>query len=580
MTAHPGFLDTTYELTDQLTNPFFLPGVSGTSSAAYDGPDTTYATHEIAWQPGGAELALLIQALAGPSTYVVVTVTSTAHPGYPNEGIGGLWWGFVHVLPRSISLGNVLSTTDVTIDIFNATRDASKNWTAFMNNAGAGTSMLSLSLPETFLALEGKTFTFRITLDGPGEVDTTLDYTFTGQGQVEQAISFTRVLTFPYRPETPIRERLSWLTSIVAADDGTEQRVALRDFPRQEFSFTVQRSSGVERQRFENIVFDRHAFAWGLPDYSQGTKLRSAASALDTQILLRTTTTSDFRPGKSLILRIDETTFETALINAVRPTNITLNSGLVSNYPVGTEVFPLRTVNLGASIASRRFPGGLTEYLCEFKVTDNETTLGATNFWPQLNSKVLLDDDNFVVNAVPEVLQRPTIVIDNSTGVIRQTSREPVDNRVTRMMWVTRNAIELHRVRQLLHALRGRQISFYLPTSAEDFTLDQPLSSGAATADVVNTGYTDHVQSRAPHDYLRVVKTDGTTIVREILSSSVISPAVEQLSVASNWGVDVALVDLDRVEFVEEVRLASDIVEFTHSIPGRTRIPVGVRTFK
>lgn len=561
-------------------------GVSGTfTEGLINGRSTAnaYAAHEAQWtaavghwNPGGSELALA-GSLGGASTPVVASPVSTDSPGGEAFSIGADWWEKVHVIPRRIALGNILSTTDTNIDIFNADRYSSRTWTAFDNGAGTGTEMVGLSLPAVYAALQGTTETFRVTLDGPGQVDDVLGYTFSGQGETNQPISFTRILAFPYPPEAGVEEMLAWLTDILEHDDGTEQRIALRDFPRQSFSFNLQRSSGPERQRVERRLFDRQHLPWGLPVWPEEVALRVAAIPTDTALLVDQTYNSDFRVGGSLILFADETTFETALITEIHPTRLILNSGLAGSWAVGSRVMPLRTAIL-RSFSGRRHPVNLSEHELEFLVTDNEADLAQTNWWSTVNGKLLIDDDNLTEGTASESWERRVTVFDNATGLMRQISRTDMSFRVSERRWSTKSRADLRRVRGLFYALRGQQGSFYHPTFAHDLTPVDDLSSGAVTMDVTNTGYSDYVQDRHPLDWLRVVKTDGTTIVREIVGSSVTSATVEQLTVGATWGENVAVEDIQRVEFLEEVRLAADSVTIRHGVaPGRARIGVPIR---
>jgi hypothetical protein len=569
MAAHPGVLYG--DLTAQITSPLLLQGTSANAYAAND--DQWVASG--GWEPGGLVLALG-DGISGPSTAVAATPVSEASPGVVLGAIGDDWWEKFHVLPRKIALGNLLSTTDVEVDLFNADRYASRSWTGFQNNPGTGTELLSLSLPDTFAPLHGDLYTYRITLEGPGTVDSTLDYTFTGQPELRQAISFTRVLVFPFMPEHGIREFLEWHTEVLEHEDGSEQRIAYRDFPRQFFHLRVLRAIGTEKQRLDRLLFDRQTLAWGLMVPTESVRLRVAAAPSDTALLVEETINSDFRAGGSAILWTSETTYETVLVDEVRPTSLQINSGLVGSWAVGTRVMPLRTANLVEN--SWRRNRGLADYSLSFVVADNEADLALTNWWSTVDGRPLVDDYNFVRGSVPESFDRLVTVIDNGLGRVYQASSQAFSFRSSWKRWVTKSPAETRRVRGLLYALRGEQGTFYLPTFDEDLTPVDDLASGAATMDVANTGYTDYVAQRHPADWIRVVKSDGTTIVRRVTNSSVVSSTIEQLTVDSNWGENVAVEDIARVEFLEEVRLGSNRIEIQHGIPGRATIPAPVRT--
>jgi len=565
MVAHPGYFDDVADRPLQAR----IPGTTS-GAGAYDGAETQYDANA-AYTPGGA-LVLLAPLAGGSTNNLPISVNSNAHAGALCEGVGGLWWEHVHVLPRTIALGNVLSTVDTVIDVFNAYRETSQSWTTFVNNAGAGSDMIDETLAEVFTALEGRLFTFRVTTEGPAEVNTTLDYTFTGEGLIYQGISFVRSVVWPFRPELGMNEVLAWLTKIIPHGNGTEQRVSCREYPRQFFKFKLQRKNGPERQRLENRIQDRQDLPWGFPAFADGDRLAVAASPLDVVLNVRTTIYSDFRVGGQVMLRNSEVDYEVGLITDVTPTTITISSGLVGSFAVGTEVLPVRTAILKGALASDRYSDGVAVYDVTFEVTDNAADLAQANFWPTYGGKLLLDDYNFIQRTLRESSAIPVTVLDGETGRVLQLSSQDVSTRGGRKTFLARNRAELFRVRQLLYYLRGRQVSFRLPTFGRDFTLVADLVSAAVTATVVNTGYSQFAQSRAPRNVLRVWLKDGTSIVRTITDASEVDPDTEQLTVDAGWPSNVAVADVELVDVVELVRQDNDEVTLQHQAPGRARV--------
>lgn len=571
MAAHPGYSS---------TSNFSIYGPGFTSGAgAYAPNDAQWGTARVEFKIGDT-LALFRHISGASVNNQPISATPTAHKGYIAEGIGGLWWERVHILPRSIVLGNILSTVDTTIDIFNAFRATAQNWNTFVNGAGAGTDMIGETLTEVFDPLEGRLFTFRVLTDGPSQVSAILQYVFGGGGgTILQPISFVRLVVFPYLPEQPVFEELSWLTDVFQAESGAEQRVALRDYPRQSFEFRLQRSTPKERQELANRLFDRQEIPWGLPDWTKPAELRLAATAGDTVLTLVRTSYSDFRIGENLLLWVSEVSFESALVTGVTPTTLTVNAPLQFSWPVGTVVMSMRTAALGEVVPLAKHLTDLEIFDLRFRVVDNVTQIGQANSWSVFNNKVLLDDPNFVSGTVAEEHSIPVTLIDNETSRFTQfTTSQGRGRRASVKTFVTKDRKDLFRVLQLLHFLRGRQTSFYLPTFRKEFTLLQALVSGASTALVENNGYSTFSASRTPRNVLRVVKTDGTSIIRTITSASEIDSSQEQLNVSPVWPSNVPLADVSYVDIVEKVRLDSDQIKIEHRIPGKARISLPVRT--
>lgn len=76
--------------------------------------------------------------------------------------------------------------------------------------------------------------------------------------------------------------------------------------------------------------------------------------------------------------------------------------------------------------------------------------------------------------------------------------------------------------------------------------------------------------------HIRLTFTDGSVLLREILSSVIVDADTERLTVDSAWPSTKLPSEISRVEFVELVRLDSDQIQITHERPdsARSAIPV------
>lgn len=568
MATWPSFNNTAYELTDQMSDDQMEPGytsgaLGGVGDPPADSPRMDYELGDF----------LLAEPAAGPSTPVIPSISSVSHPSCLAEGIGGLWFGMIHVTPREIALGNILGTVQTTIDIFNADY-SSHDYDAFTNNAGAGISLNNPSLPVAIASMNGLVLTLTVTPDGPPSVDSTLVYDFdTSTIIVTQPISLTRLVPITFAPEKKIREELAWLTDIHRAVSGKEQRIALRKNPRQLYDLGFLREDGVERQRLENLLFDWQARLFGLPIWTDVMYLTSDVSISDTTINVDDTSYADLRDGGLAIIWTSETEYEVLNIDTVSASSFTLSSATTKAFTAGTQVFPMRTAHIEAPPRIRRYPVGAANYRIRFLVTDNDANLADVSAYSSFNSKVLLDDPNFVRETVAESYDREVRVFDGGTGLLSQISKWDVSRRGSAKRFRPQSRAALWQIRQLLHALRGRQVSFYLPTFAKEFTLDQPLVISSTAMDIANVGYTDFTDSRQPRDVVRVVETDGTETIRSVSAAAELSEDVERLTVDSGWPDNIAIADVERIDIVEKVRFDTDTFVIIHDdFQGRATI--------
>lgn len=481
-----------------------------------------------------------------------------------------------HVLARSYSFGNIVSVQTQPLTVHNAFRRASHFWTAFTNNAGTGVSIVSMpTLPTLVPYQHSLALSLQVTPNGPPSVNSTLVFTFDTGEVVVVPITLQRVVLFPMPPEVAYKEVLEWKTDVLAHVDQTEQRIAMRDFPRQSFEWDVVLSDGVERAIVESILFAWQAETFGIPVWHEMTHSTAAAIVGATTIPVLTTANADWRVGGLGVVYLNETTFDVLQVASTTGTSVTFTSGTAFAYAAGAQVIPVRTGISDKSIQGQRYRLNGGRLAMRLHVTDNVASLASTSGQALYNGKVLLVAGNVSGEQFAEHYDREVVVIDGETGAIDQEPLSTVSQRGSSQTWFAGDPASLWAIRGLVWALRGRQVSAYLPTFMQDLQVTDPLVSGLSTINVTNVGYTQYVQSRQPRNVIRIVMTDGTYLVRTVLSSSVVSSVKETLTVDVAWASNVPTASIARIEYVEKVRLDSDQVTFQYH-PGERSCKVSV----
>jgi hypothetical protein len=163
-------------------------------------------------------------------------------------------------------------------------------------------------------------------------------------------------------------------------------------------------------------------------------------------------------------------------------------------------------------------------------------------------------------------------------GRFRKVSDWDASRRVHRKVFHCGSRQRLWEVRQLLHSLRGRTISFYIPTFYDDLTPTAGIVDSATTMKIKNIRYAALVRERSPKGDIQVLLTDGTKIERQITDSVELSAAEEQITVNSSWGTTAALDEIERVSFIEKVRFDSDEILLEHfDANGQARVSAPVK---
>ncbi len=479
------------------------------------------------------------------------------------------WFERFHVVPREFDFGNLLSTQQEAIEVYSAFRYSNHTWIDWINNAGAGVTLIGLpAFPYVFMPQTGLQMTLQIDTTGEPIIDTTLDFVF-DTGTVKVPIKAQRVTLFNLPPELPYTEVLAFLTDVIEHTDGSEQRISLRKNPRQFFEWEIIMEPGIERQIMDSLMFEWQSRIWGIPVWHELTTLTVAAGIGTSTINVETTNFADYRIGGLVLIRTSQTVYDVLVLVSKTSNTLTFENPTLKAHGVGAQVMPLRTAVIEGQPRGSRYPTDAESLFLRFRVRDNDASLASTAAFSTYNSKVLVDDLNGIQTALEETFDQTIVVIDNETGTTEEMSDWDRHRRVSNKTFLAKGRQRVWEVRQLMHALRGRQVSWYLPTFGKDLELLINTISGSPLMQIRNCGYTQFVKSRQPKNVIRVVLTDGTVILRKILSSTVVDENQETLTLDGNWPSIITPAQISRISFVEKVRFDSDQIRFAHLVGDR-----------
>lgn len=501
-----------------------------------------------------------------------LTFDSTIIPG---PGI--YWFDLIHSYPTLIELGNILSTVTEDIEVYSSYRDTSQSLLTATNNAGTGITFQNLpTLPAVLPPNGGRVFQVRVSTQGQPTIDGTLDFT-TSVDPVSIAITGTRVVMMAFEPSGAIQETLEFVTDILRSANGKEQRIRVRNYPRQILDYNFLMPEEEERRKAEVFLYKWHPQVFGVPIWFESKRLTAAATAGDTTIYLDTAY-SDFRVGSLLIVWSDFETFDALEISAVTATSITLSSALVYSHPIRSKVMPLRTGITKQEISGDKYPVNLHTFAMKFFITDNEVDIGDDSAFSFHNSKTMFDDPNWIPRETnTDTLKNVVHRIDNKVGSAIQFSDWDNSHFISSKGFFCRNPQATWEMRQILHALAGRQKSFYLPTFYEDMVINQNIVNGTSVMDIDNIGYTDFIGASEPNKSLYMVLNDGTIITRQVTGSTVIDSTTERLTVDSPWSQAINITDVRIISYLRLGRFANDRFVINHNNSGQSTLKATVQ---
>ena len=502
-------------------------------------------------------------------------------------GCGDLWFDHLHVLPRvPLDFGRVVQQEDLPFEVFSAQgREAVFSGASI--TPGQGLSIPDLPVVGTVVAPYGSLLDATSTPGAPVRLE--IRAAAAGAVTIAAAVRFSLVpggdaflravgLRFellPFAFEIGFTERLEWLTNVLPVSEGREQRIARREFPRQTFDVRFL-LDGDERRRMQSLLLGAQGRAFGLPLWHERLRVTAAVAPAATSITVATTTDIDIRVGGYALLWKSASVYDVVLVESVSPTAVGISSALapVNSYASGDVLIPLRVVRLSPFVRGRLNPVTLEELEVSCAVIDDAVgaPAGDLSSLATAYGRPLLDAPNVIFgDAVEEGFQTKVVIVDGSTGAVYQDQAWPKGKRQATFGFNVGSRAALYALRKILNGLRGRQTAVYVPTFFPDLRVVATLTNGTATMDVAELGYTVHVQSREPKATLRVTFTDGSQLLRRVLSSADIGGGIERLTLDQNWPSTKLASEVSLVEFLELCRLDSDEVSLEHLGIGRAR---------
>ena len=490
------------------------------------------------------------------------------------------WFDKLHLIPTELDLGNVLTLQTFGAEVYSSFRDGTTTVTSITNNAGAGVTLSGLPpLPGELAANTGYSFNIIVSPEGPPTIDGTIDFD-TAFALLQLPILGNRIVMFPYEPEAPVTEFLKWATDVQEAASGKEQRHSYRVHPRQEFDMKFRMIEGErERRAMQNLLNTWIPRVFGLPVWHEA---RQSSAAVTTGALTINVDTKygDFRVGGLAMIRTDAFTFDALEIESMTDTSLTFTASISRDYPQNTIVMPIRTALLKKSPTVQRYAVGGEDIKANFQVINNDVELADLSCWPEFDGHLLAEDANIMESkTMNDNFAHKVIVIDNDAGNVQQFTTQLKASMSSTKKWTATSLRDLWIVRQLLHALRGSQKAFWLPTFYEDMVPLLPLTNTGTTITVAeDEGYREYINGELPNSAICVALNDGRRLTRKVVSTADSpTPGEVIINVDVAWPEDIALEDIKRIEYVRLVRIAKDQATIKHTQYGNSMITVATK---
>ena len=478
------------------------------------------------------------------------------------------WWddfyNRVHISPSIVNAGNLLAAKTYDIEVWSAY--VTPKLLSGITQTGAEGINLDASTPVYYAPTESKIYPLTITLNGPSSINASYSFSFPDETPVLR-VTGNRAVLWPFIPQEGFEERLQWKTDIIPSQNN-EQRLALRVAPRQAISHKFLLN---EKQfsRAKAISTQGANRVYGVPVWSEVTQLQSGPSIGATTVVFDTRH-ADYRDDSFAVLWESDTKCKVIEIDTVTTTQLNLKTPLEESWGK-CFVAPVRKGRTFNGISYSRSAIKDVYADATFDISDNADLADEGSFVSYRGYPVLTDR-TIVIGDISEKISRTLEYFDNGSGPIETESSNNIINHLQTISFIKDGSEDIWNFRKWLHARKGKQKGFWLPSWNTDIVILNDVISTDTQFIIENIEYSLYYSTK---DIMITLK-NGTRVFTRAVAGNPINSTSEQLVLGSTIGTSFNADDIDFVCFLSYVRFDTDDVTLTHDYNRHMKVSINV----
>lgn len=375
------------------------------------------------------------------------------------------------VIPSELRLANPLIGTNIPFIIW-STMPVPQGYSNILVSGSDVLTFDKVAGVDSIRDFEWQTVNLQI---GPGEpnIDALVEFVFPlGSGFL--AVIATVSETFNLIPDVPVNETWEYLTEVLTAYDGTEQRISLRRNPRRNMEFSVEIIDLKQRQEQYELLFKNIGVQAIIPAYQHATRITQTTTIGGSRLYFDSSKTQ-MRVNESIVMiNIKTQQAEVARVTAIYSDGVDIGSAVGVNIDNGYYVYPCHAMIIQNN-------SGIT-----MQTITGRMDIRAEGFsqpaLPRPGASVTMDvvDGMNVMRIRPlasadELFATSAEVLDFDTGlktIIRKADPHPTlsGNRSWLIRRYDRSEDEDY-MREFIDQARGGQKAWLMPTWLPDLTL-------------------------------------------------------------------------------------------------------------
>ncbi|MDF4819802.1 hypothetical protein P3547_19945 [Vibrio parahaemolyticus] len=460
----------------------------------------------------------------------------------------------VSVLPGSIDSGRVLDEKTFEVTLWNTgMQDTQLQSVSVSGFEGVA---LNLQLPEVLPRLQQKTYEVTVHADGPATIAASALFHFDNCSDSKLSISGQRLLLWNYRPDwsNGMEHEFEYLTDVVKAHDGTEDRRALRGKPRQRYTHSYLLHADEMREAMQKLRGFQFG-EWSLPQWRKETigQFAQGAGSIEIKQSERFTQVGEYlyfsNSTSSQVVQVSDVVGDTIMLSKV------LRDDFYSVTPLSYICMPSQATNVSRC-------GSLSSLSLSFEVDAAKDS--------EFHSEPITD----TYKELPVWLERPNWISEpehafelDLTTIDFEIGRKFLDKKsaseTVQFVFTMLNEDEIQKSINFMAGVEGRLNDFYMPSFRDDLKLVQPLLEGRKTLYVKACGYGTSTHPVSPDLYIK--RMDGTVDLAEVEKVEQMGDIELLTLTAPIAALDVN--DVDQICILRKGRFESDAFKFNYKTP-------------
>lgn len=355
-----------------------------------------------------------------------------------------------------------------------------------------------------------------------------------------------------------LKERWEWATDVIGANDGSEERTAIRTNPLRTFEVAYTLLDEGDLNFVRAMAFKQQGTTVKLPLMQRAVRITASATAT---ALTFDNEYCDVRAGQEALV-FDQNSYEKVTIDTVSATGCTLTTGLVSTWenawfcPV-TTLLPKSILTLKR--ASVDAVGDATITLVDEQPVDPVLSPYNADTFGTYSGKLVVDERPIGAEFDEQIMTGAMLSsFDNQFSIRSDWLRSKINTELT---WqLDRTAAGIGKWLNLLDTVQGSETSFYIPSWRADFSvLTAPVPTGTTfvcSDDIYSSAYNG--------DFTSIfIETAGGTHYASI-SGVTTSGGQDTITFSPALPSGTGWSTTTKIGFLYRARIADDIAEFTH----------------